>query len=185
LRRFDDAQRILGAALKNDPLSLDVLREIGEVHFYAGRYREAAETFQRIRAVDPDFPFVQFWLGRSLGFAGEPDQAIRLLEPLTGQHLGRLKASGARHTPWLAQVYVMKGRRADAEALAEEHKNGPTSAAVYAALGDEDRAFAALDRMADTQPHHIARLLLNPEMAALRGDPRLREVRQRLGLPPQ
>ena len=56
-------------------------------------------------------------------------------------------------------------------------------AVIYAALGDTDRAFEALDRAAVTVPHRVGNLLRDPEMAALRGDPRFDAVRKKLGLP--
>jgi len=55
--------------------------------------------------------------------------------------------------------------------------------AIYAALGDNDRAFEALDRAAVTVPHRVGLLLRDPEMAALRGDSRFDALRKKLGLP--
>jgi tetratricopeptide (TPR) repeat protein len=57
LGKLDEALRILQVALKNDPLSLEMQREIGHVHMLAGRYTDAIEAFKRVRAVDPEFPF--------------------------------------------------------------------------------------------------------------------------------
>ena len=171
-------------ALRNDPLSLDVQREIGVVQFFAGRYAEAIDTFQRVRAVEPDFPFVENFLGRALTFAGRLAEAVPMLEKLDGHHLGRVKAPQVRRAPWLAQAYVMTGRRAEAETMvAEAGDSFSDLAIIYAALGDKDRTFEALDRMAVVQPHHVGDILINPEMAVLRGDPRLAALRERFGLP--
>ncbi len=184
LGKLDEALRILQVALRNDPLSLDVQREIGVVQFLDGRYGEAIDTFQRVRAVDPDFPFVESWLGRALTFARKLAEAVVMLEKLDGHNLGRFKAPRARRAPWLAQAYVMTGRRAEAEALAAEHEDSPSGLAIiYAALGDKDRTFEALEQMAVVQPHHVGRMLINPEMAVLRGDPRLAALRKKFGLP--
>ena len=78
--------------------------------------------------------------------------------------------------------------RAEAEALAAEHSDAfpSTLAAMYAALGDKDRAFEALERTAHVEPQRLPILLAYPEIAVpLRGDPRLVSLRQRLRLPPQ
>ena len=78
----------------------------------------------------------------------------------------------------------MTGRRAEAETLAAEHEDSPSNlATIYASLGDKDRTFEALERVAVVQPHHLGRLLINPEMAVLRGEPRLAALRERFGLP--
>ena len=185
LGKWDEALRILRVARRNDPLSLDVQREIGEVQFFAGRYAEAVDTFQRVRAVEPDFPFVANWLGRALTFAGRLGEAVPILEGTDGRHLGRAKGGAqVRRSPWLAQAYVMSGRRAEAVTLAVDHKASPSNlATIYASLGDKDRAFEALEQVAVVQPHHLGRILINPEMAALRGDPRWAPFRKRFNLP--
>ncbi len=186
LGKLNQALQILQVALRNDPLSLDLQREIGEVQFLAGRYTEAVATLQHVHTVEPDFPFVGSWLGRALTFAGKPAEALPILEKLDGHNLGRFKAPHARRAPWLAQAYVMTGRRAEAEALGAEHDDSPADrATIYAVLGDKDRAFEVLERMAVVQPHHMGSILRNPEMALLRGDSRLTALRQRFGLPAQ
>ena len=183
LERFDEASRILGIALGNDPLSLDVQREIGQVQFYAGRYLEAIDSFQRVYRVDSDFPFVEMWLGRALTFGGRPVEGLAALEKLDGRNLGRFKAAGARRPPWLAEAYVRTGRRKEAEDLAAQNESvASAQAIIFAALGDKDRALEALERLAVTEPHHVGRLLIEPEMAALRGDLRLVALRQKIGL---
>jgi eukaryotic-like serine/threonine-protein kinase len=186
LGKGDEALRFLRGALENDPLSLDVQREIGEVQLDAGRYEQAVASLQRVRAVDPDFPFATFHLARALTFAGRPAEALSLLERLDGHDLGRYKPSNVRSGSQLAKAYVLMGRRGDAEALLAEPNDAPYRlATIYAALGDKDRVFEALERLAAVQQHEVGKTLSSPEMAALRGDPRLTAFRKRFGLPPQ
>jgi serine/threonine-protein kinase len=185
LGKSDEALRLLRVALENDPLSLDVQREIGEAQLDAGRYEKAITALQRVRQVEPDFPFATVHLARALTFAGRPSEALALLESLDGRDLGRYKPSNVRR--WqLAKAYVMMGRRAEAEALLAEPDNSPYHlATIYSALGDKDRAFEALDRLAAVQQHQVGKILSSPEMAALRGDPRLTALRNRFSLSPQ
>jgi len=184
LGKLDEALRILRQAVQHDPLSLDVQREIGQVLLLAGRYEDAIDTFQRVRAVDPTFAFVDDFIARALMYAGRLSEAIPMLEKRDSRYVG---APGrVRRNPWLARAYVMTGRRAEAETLAEEH-NGDDSrlAIIYAALEDKDRAFGALERAALVEPHRVPRTLIHPEMAVLRGDPRLAALRERFHLPPR
>jgi hypothetical protein len=89
---------------------------------------------------------------------------------------------GVQH--WMAHAYVLVGRRAEVERMAATHDHPFRLAVIYAALGDNDRAFEALDRAAISVPHRVAvDLLREPEMATLRGDPRFDAVRKKLGLP--
>jgi tetratricopeptide (TPR) repeat protein len=181
LGKPDDALRFLRVALENDPLSLDVQREIGEVQIQAGRYEEAINTLKRVRAIDPDFPFADAHLARALMFGGRPAEALPLFDKMGSRRVGRSVA----RPPRLALAYVMLGRRAEAEQVAAEHTDGPPSvlAEIYAALGDKDRAFDALERMAVVEPQRLPIMLMYPEMAGLRGDPRLAALRVRFGLP--
>ena len=185
LGRLDEALEVLERALQNDPLSLDLQREIGAVMLLAGRYADAAATLQRVVAADPEFPFASVYLGRAWLFAGRAAEAVLLLEGLDGRNLGRQKPANARRAPWLARAYVASGRQRDAESLVAEHRDSPVALAIiHAALRNNDGAFLALEQVAARQPHLVARLLITPEMAVLHGDPRLAGLRERFGLAP-
>jgi serine/threonine-protein kinase len=183
LARLDDAQRILRQALRNDPRSPDLQREIGVVQILSGEYAGAVDTFERLRTAHPDFPFAGTHLGRALTFAGRAPEALAVLTPLDGRHLGPFKPQTGR-APWLALPYVRTGRRADAQALtAGDTTSDSALAVIYAALGDRSKAFAALDRLAAAQPHHLGRMLIMPELSELRDDPRFATLRARCNLP--
>ncbi len=179
LGKHDKALRLLRVALENDPLSLDVQRGIGWVQWEAGQYEGAIETLQRVREVDPDSPFVDESIARALTSAGRPVEALLAFER-SDQRMGR-----PRRNPGLALAYVLLGRRAEAEAVAAEHEGGDpyALAMIYAALEDKDRAFEALERLAVQKPQRVPRLLVQPVMAGLRGDPRWAPFRKRFNLP--
>ena len=174
LGRLDEAARLLEEALRADPLSLDVRRELAMVQIMAGRYQEAIANLQRVRAVDPGFPFGDLFLARALTFAGRLAEALPLWET-------RKDEPGWQF--WMAYAYVMAGRRAEVETMAAAHDHPYRLAIIYAALGDKDRALLALDRAADILPQRVGLLLMYPEMASLRGDARFAAVRRKLGLP--
>ena len=54
---------------------------------------------------------------------------------------------------------------------------------IFAGLGDKERTLAALDRMAVVGPVRMGSILGLPELALVRGDPRLKALRKRVGLP--
>lgn len=187
LRKFDEAERLLKIALQSDPLSLDVWREIAELYFTVGRYDEAIDLLQRVRAVDPQFPTADVVLARALACRGRVDEALALYDAFESQN-----PAGARTDPRLpggvphyqAYAYVKAGRRSDAERLAGENNRYPYRATIiYAALGDRDRAFEALDRTAEREPQRVPLLLTWPEMAPVRDDPRFTVIRKRFRLP--
>ena len=187
LRRFDEAERLLNVALKNDPLSLDVWREMGQLYFTVGRYDKAIDLLQRVRAVDPRFPTADVVLARALACNGRVNEALALYDLIESQKpdgapLPSRAPEGAPH--YKAYAYVKAGRRSDAERLAAENDQFAYRATIiYAALGDSDRAFEALERTAEREPQRVPLLLTWPEMAPLRDDPRFAAVRKRFGLP--
>ncbi len=169
LQKYDEALALLNTALRHDPLSLDVQREIGEIQLFSGRYAEAVDTFQHIREVDPDFPFVHTFLARSLILAGRVDEAVPLWQ------------SGAI---WPIHMYVRQGKRAEAEKLAAEHSAYPyRMATIAAAMGDKPRAIDALEQTAISEPHRMPRLLNDPVFVALRDHPRFVSLRRESNLP--
>ena len=184
LRKFDKAEHLLQIALQRDPLSLDVWREMGELYFTVGRYDEAISLLKRARAVDPQLPAVNVVLARALACRGRLDEALALYEsaPPDGAPPASTVGEGLPH--YLAYAYVKAGRRSDAERLAAANVRYPYRATIiYAALGDLDRAFEALNETASREPQRIPLLLTWPEMAPLRSDPRFSAVRKRFGLP--
>ena len=174
LGRVAEATRLLEGALRADPLSLDVRRELAMVQIIAGRYEEAIANVERVRAVDPDFPFADLFLARALTFAGRLPEALRLWDGSTAE---------PRPHFWMAHAYVMAGRRAEVEKIAAATDHPLHLSIIYAALGDNDRALLALDRAADILPQRVGLMMMYPEMASLRGDARFAAIRRKLGLP--
>ena len=174
LRKYEDDEHLLRVALQNDPLSLDVWREMAELDLTVGRYDEAINLLEQARAVDPLLPTADVILARALALRGRVDEALALYDVM--------QAHGPPH--YHAYAYVRAGRRSDAERLAAENDQFPYRAAItYAALGDRDRAFEALNRTAEQEPQRVPLLLTWPEIAELRGDPRLSAIRKRFRLP--
>ena len=84
----------------------------------------------------------------------------------------------------LGCAYARAGRREEAEKLAADRSlNSFNQAQIFACLGDKDRAFEALDRAAGAGPVRMGRLLRFQGYSQLRGDPRVKALRKKVGLP--
>jgi tetratricopeptide (TPR) repeat protein len=175
--QLEKAQQLLETALTRDPLSPMVHWDLAWAQFCAGRFDEAIANFQLVLAGDPGFPFANQGLARALTFAGKPEDAIAVWN--------RKPASDGDWERWLAPAYVRAGRRAEMERLIAAHRSEHPyrQALIYAALGDKDRTFEALNGAVDLAPHRTAQMLVYPEMALLGGDARLDALRTRLNLP--
>jgi TolB-like protein len=165
LGRIQEAVAQARLAEKSDPLSPDVQRVLANALFSAGRLNEVAAHCQK--------PCV-----RALILQGRPAEAIPILE---ARFNGRLSAAGSGDL--LGYAYARAGRREDAEKVAAIQPRPIEQAKIFVALGDKDRAFEALDRAIPLGPVRVGRDLTFPELAPLRGDPRLKALRKKVGLP--
>ena len=175
--QLEKAEALVRAAMTADPLSPLLQNDLGWIQFRAGRYAQAAGTFRQVLAADPGLPFANQGLARALTFAGRPDEAIAVWQ--------RRPASDGDWERRITLAYVRAGRRAEVERLVAAHRDEHPyrQALIYAALGDNERTLDALDKAAVLAPNRTAVLLASPELASLRGDPRLHALRERLNLP--
>jgi serine/threonine-protein kinase len=173
--RLDESLTLLQAALEADPLSLDLRNVLSRIQLSADRFDDALANCQRVMAEDPDFPFAAEYCARALAAKGRTDEALALFNR---------RRSLNEHG--IAYVYAITGRRAEAEALAAQNAHLPNRVAlIWAALGDRDRAFEALERLAVLNPRRAGAYLSYPELSALRGDPRTDALRRKLGFIPR
>jgi TolB-like protein/thioredoxin-like negative regulator of GroEL len=171
--KVDESLRQNRAALRSDPLSLDVQRQLAHLLVSAERYDESLEIGRRVLAAEPDHVHARQVFARALFHKGDREEAIKRFEQL-----------GTRSQNMLGYAYAASGRRAEAEAIAVERKNFPaTVALVHAGLGNKDEAFKALERMADERDPRVGQYLTYPELAGLRGDPRMEALRRTLAQP--
>jgi serine/threonine-protein kinase len=181
--KLDEALRDLGVALSVDPLSWDVRRTLSTVQISAGLYDGALENCRRVLAAQLDFPYASTRCEQALLQKGQVTEAIAMMEKFIAE-TPQLRAGGGRGYGYLGYAYAITGRRAEAEAQAAKNAGLPhQQALIYGGLGDKDRAFAAIEELAAVNPQRALSWLTRPELALLRGDPRLAPFRKRFNLP--
>ncbi len=164
LGRIEEAVAKARRAGKTDPLSDGVQRILRTALFSAGRLNEAIAHCPKPCA-------------EALVLQGKAAEAIPILE---AQFNGRLSAVGAG---LLGRAYALAGRPEEAEKMAAMQWRPFEQAAIFTALGDKDRAFEALERAIPFGPVRLGRDLTYAEFAPLRGDPRVKALRKKVGLP--
>lgn len=174
LARIEEAIRELRTAEESDPHSRNTHDGLHVALKAIGRFDEADSNC--IMAAENDEQLSACWADTFLR-QGKADEALRILEP---QWKGQLLRMGAQA---LGVAYARAGRYQDAERVAAILPQPASKVLIFAALRDKDRTFEFLDQMVPMGPTRVGRELIFPEFAFLRGDPRLKFLRKRLGLP--
>ena len=174
--KVDESVRRLRAALRRDPLSVDLQALLAYVLVSAGRYEESIEIGRRIvpsgAAASDGLNHARQVLARALFQHGEKAEAIQ-----------RFEALGRGSDNFRGYALAATGRRAEAQTLAAERRDFPASLVlIHAGLGDKDQAFEALERMSAEKDPRVGAYLTHPELALLRDDPRMDAFRKKLGL---
>lgn len=176
LGRIEEAVREARLAGKNDPLSPRAQYVLADVLLTAGRYEEAASQCAKVEA---HFQFFNECFGRTWLAQERTNDAIRILTTNPTHNWG-----------YLAYAYERAGRREDAEKLTAEaptrypdRRGAFQYALVFAGLNDTDRTVEQLERMAGVGAVRMGFTLNSPEFAFVRGDARVKALRQRVGLP--
>lgn len=170
-----EALELLTEALEFDPLSPSLMREIGFAQYVLDHYEDAIASFRQAFDLNPSFFAVDQMIARALIQANRPAEAIKVFE-------GR--PSNRQWERWILPAYVMLGQTADVERLRaeNEHDVPHRQAILYAALGDKERTYEALDRTIETLPQRVAIFIRWPDFKLLRGDERLAQLERRLKL---
>jgi len=167
-----------------DPLGISG-ETIGWTLLNAHRYDEAIREFRNALAVRPDDVFPLWPLGWALIYNHQAEEAIRVWEKAAAVSDRSPAIIGT-----LVWAYAQTGRRADALRLLGELKERdrtgyvPPAAFVHAylGLGDNDEAFAWLERAYKEQSSILIYLKVYPLFDPLRGDPRFKDIVRRVGL---
>src|SRR5215510_2219544 len=171
LKRNDEAIQLLRITKHADPLSPEVQSAMGILLIATGRFNEADEHCHKMSADDAlkNVCLARVQLGQE-NFS----EAIQLL--IEGDRNPNVQG-------FLGYAYARAGHRDQAEKMAAASAYANENALIFAGLGDKERTFEALDQMAMLGPQRIGTYLNLPELGLLRGDPRLKAFRKKVGLP--
>jgi serine/threonine-protein kinase len=183
-RRFDQAIVEMKRARELDPLSLVMNSNTGRIYYWAGRFDDAVRELRSTLELDPNYVWAHVYLGLALTEKGEQAEALRHLETSS-------KLFGGGPAVGHGYLYARMGRRADAEKVLAALRGNPAGetqnlffiAGIHAALGNRDKAFAALDRAFQQHSFFLVFLDVNPAFQPLRGDPRFAALLKRMNYP--
>jgi tetratricopeptide (TPR) repeat protein len=186
--RHGEAIATMRRALGLDPLSPWQNRNLASALYYARRYDEAVEQFQKAAELNPNFPVVYNWLSWLYAARQMDDEAVswelKNTEVRGGNpvRLAESRESVAKYGP---RAYWRKELE-DAKKLGPRRTYAHMAyhvAALAARLGEKDYAFQYLQRAFDERSFWMPFLNVDPLFDSLRADPRFRVLLGRIGFP--
>jgi tetratricopeptide (TPR) repeat protein len=173
-QRFAEAARQLEAIAAASPRDATVLRMLAWAYRGNGKSAEAAATYRKVLAIEPD----DVQAARQLVILAAPAGDCQGVAPLIAQLDGKVT-----DPPYLiakATCDVLEGRRDDGErsieaAIAAGADAGNTYynlACALALANRRDDALAALETAVRRGWSHVAHMVSDPDLVSLRGSPR-------------
>jgi tetratricopeptide (TPR) repeat protein len=183
--RYEEAIKEFRRVLELEPLNINAGNNFAGIYTYAGQNELAVEQARKTYDLEPGYPLASYYLGLAYDAAGKYSEAIALSEKVlqedpTNQKMLRI----------VGYAYAMSGRRVDAERIIKkfteigrrDYVGSYWVANIYAALGDNDKAFAELEKAYVNRDWELHRLKADALMAPLRNDPRYAAMLRRLKL---
>jgi eukaryotic-like serine/threonine-protein kinase len=183
--RFDEALAEGRRAQELDPLSLVIGQNVAQAYLVRGDVNTSIEHSRKVIDLDARYPRGHQALGLAYLRQGNYSETIVELRKAVDLSNGDRYALAT-----LGYGYAASGKRTEASAVLKEleakYENhealGQDLAAVYAGLGENDQAFAWLER--DFQAHSglLSRVTWQLPFESLHSDPRFADLRRRMGL---
>ncbi len=186
LRRYDEARVEMQRALELDPLAPLANTNLGSIYWSSHDSDRAIQQLKRALEIDPHYSDAHVDLGLVYESMGRYDQALAEFEKFR-----TLSGNPLLYKAYVAHLYAVQGRRADALRLLEElkarHKPGDmlcySIALVYVGLRDKDHAFQWLQNSYTEHAVDLLDLNDDPRIELLRSDPRFAALLRRINFP--
>ncbi len=185
--RFDESLMESEVARGLDPYSPQAEMNYGRALYYARRFVEAEDYFDKLLEKNPDYPGFLRMKGYVLVQRGRAEEAIEFFKTAHAKD-AVLSAAG------LGYAYGKAGRQEEARASLRELDELSTperpmpafeKALVYIGMGDRDAAFEMLNRAHEEKFFQLlVYFTTDPIYDDLRSDPRYAELAHRLNLMP-
>jgi len=184
LGRTEEAQREIRRAEELDPLSLIIQANVGMVDYFARQYDQAIEIQRKAVAADPNFVQGRRKLAFSLEAKGLDSEAVNEWLEVERQ-LGADQQMLADYKKACADLGIRGYWQKAIEVDSRNPDNAFRAASLssyYARLGQKDLAFYWLNQAVEQRAPWLVYAKVSPVYDNLRGDPRFKEILDRIGL---
>ncbi len=172
-----------------DPVSLAAGYTLAAAYHWAWQSEQSAAEAERLEQLDPTYPGAHVHWGLTYLQRKSYDEAVRRFQraiALSGEDMAPFTVA------WLGCAYARAGRRREAQKTLEKlqarskHKyiSPYLVAIVHASLGDEGQTFEWLEKAYAERNPMLAFLRVDFHLAAVRSDPRFKDLLCRMNFPP-
>jgi eukaryotic-like serine/threonine-protein kinase len=168
-----------------DPLSARINADLGMAYLAAGEYEKAVVQETRTLDLAPGSGTPKWIRGMALEQLGRYQEATIDMESALEDDPEDASVLGS-----LGHLFAVSGRQEDARQLLEKllaRSNADDVtffvALVYAGMGEKDESLTWLERAVEARSGSVRYLKMEPRLASLRGEPRYRQLMERVGLP--
>ncbi|HYO45229.1 MAG TPA: tetratricopeptide repeat protein [Gemmatimonadota bacterium] len=186
--RHDEALTTLRQALSLDPLSLPIQMALGVRLWKSGRVEESLEVYRKAIELDPAYAPTYNNLSLVLLSMGRFEEALEAAGELSRLNPDwappeRVEELRAGYAYGGVEGYWEASHRWNSAHIQDEGAVAYLGLAVDCAqLGRVDEAFEHLERYVASRHPTVPTELASPLLASLRSDPRLAEIKRKLGL---
>src|SRR6266446_4786213 len=174
-------------ALELDPLSLHMNAAVTMTYYFSRQYEEAIDQGRRNVEMDPNFFPGYFYLGLAYSQHGQHSEAVAALQQatvLSSNSTFMLAALGGAFAFWRKEEEARKILAELEEIGRRKYVTQVFVAAIYAGLGETDRALTCLDlAYEDRCPWLLRCLVADSRFDSLRGDARFHDLLHRTAVP--
>jgi TolB-like protein len=186
LGRFEEALALANRAVELDPASPSASHLLAVQYFMARKFDQAIQECRRTLDMAPDLFLLYAVLAQAYAGKGMYREAMAELDKAPAMCRNIPSVAGIR-----GYVYGLLGERSEALQIIEQFKAiskqrympGFYIALVYAGLGDNDQAFAWLEKSVEERFVRLAYLAREPLWDPIRSDPRFAGIVRRVGIP--
>jgi TolB-like protein/predicted Ser/Thr protein kinase len=187
MSRFDESIEHARRAAKLDPVSPIIAAGVSWMHHFARRFDIEVEAAQEALTLEPRFMIARFRLGAGYLHLGRTKEAIEQIEAANAL------SSSPDLLAMLAHARGLAGQRREAldtlktlmtmEAEGSRYVPPYAIAMAHLGLGHRDEALTWLGKAVDERGWGTAFLAVEPDLDALRSDPRFAALIKRAGIP--
>jgi TolB-like protein/DNA-binding winged helix-turn-helix (wHTH) protein/Tfp pilus assembly protein PilF len=182
----DESLAEIELARKADPLSIIIRTDTVDLLCAAGRLDEAVQKAHEAMDLDPDFRLAHYFLG--VAYSGKQMYPEALAEYRKGVATDSKDEWALSGLGW---VYALMHDRTNAEKIIRQLKQDARErpdlaleiAIIYSALGEQDEAFAWLEKAYQNRDGALILVNAYPFFDQIRSDPRFAELVRKIGLP--